>query len=369
MIEVSTPRKVATVLLCGPSRESVSGVATHLNQIFGSELANDYKLVQFQVGSEGRNEGNLAKIFRLVTSPASLFQSIRRSKPEIIHLNSSLVAKAYWRDLVYLLVSKVTGCKVVYQVHGGALPSDFLGRSVFGESFLRWSLNLPDALVLLAEVEKRAYEQFQVGKYVVVIPNAVALDFDVQAKFYETSPFKLGYIGRLAHDKGVLETIKAMAILRDRGLDFLELHIAGSGPCENELKREVEELELSAVVKFLGPIFGEQKARFWHEIGLFLFPTFHDEGIPYTVLEALASGTPQITTKVGGIPDVIFHGVQGLLIDSHDPLTVANSISGLVIDSRRLEEMSAAAIARAREYYSVERLAQQFDQLYQRVIT
>ncbi|MDH4053165.1 MAG: glycosyltransferase, partial [Rubrivivax sp.] len=217
----SPPEHLSKVLLCGPSRASVSGVATHLNQLFGSALGTKYNLVQFQVGSEGRVEGSAARLLRLLTSPFSLLSKVLSSKPDIVHLNSSLEPKAYWRDLAYLIVSKAMGCKVVYQVHGGRLPSKFLGPSAMAQTFLRWSLNLPDALVLLAETERLAYHNFKSGRRVVVIPNAVAQDGGVKTKNFDVLPVRLGYIGRLAHDKGVLETIHALKILIQSGFDHI----------------------------------------------------------------------------------------------------------------------------------------------------
>jgi len=360
-----------TVVLCGPSLDSVSGVATHLMQLFESTLARQYTLVQFQVGSEGRSERAIAKIARLFTSPLHLFALILRARPDIIHLNSSLEPKAYWRDLAYLLVAKVMGCKVVYQVHGGSLPDLFLGTNRFAQSFLRWSLNLPDVVVLLAEVELDAYRKFNAGKRLAVIPNAIALSEYQTAypKNFEALPIQLGSIGRLADDKGVMETILALAILRESGANWFKLRIAGSGPYESTLRKAVEEHDMGAVVQFVGPIFGKEKMDFWREIKIFVFPTFHREGLPYTILESIASGTPLITTRVGGIPDVVADGVHGLLLDSHEPQTIADAIRTIALDTERLQKMSEAAIERAQENYSVQRLSNQFHLLYRELLS
>lgn len=359
-----------TVVLCGPSRNAESGVATHLNQIFSSALAEEYTLVHFQVGSEGRNEGAAAKLIRILISPFVLMLIILRFKPDIIHLNSSLFRKAYWRDLAYIFVAKIFGCRIVWQMHGGRPLNLFLGTNPLSHLFFRWSLNLPNALVLLAEIERSMFKPFRTGKSVTVIPNAIDLDDYATAvpKKYDERLFNLGYVGRLVEKKGVMKTIEALAILDQGGLDCLRLDIAGTGPYEAELRRKVRDLKLSAVVKFIGPVFDEAKIRFWSDIGIFVFPTY-GEGLPFSVLEAMASGTPVIATKVGGIPDVITQGVEGLLIDSREPQSVANAIEDIVSDCKRLEAMSEAAIDRARENYGVERLAKQFDSLYRRVLS
>ena len=364
------PRRTGRVVLCGPSRDSVSGVATHLNQLFGSSLAQDYTLLQFQVGSEGRSEGLLRKSVRYLTSPLDLAITINRFKPDIVHLNSSFEPKAYWRDLIYLLIARMSGCRVVFQVHGGELPSRFLGRNRWMHAFLRWSLALPDVLVLLAEIERKEYQDFNAGRRILVIPNAIDLaEYDSQTtKTFDHDPFRLGYIGRLAEDKGIREVIEALIILRKEGIANLHLTIAGSGPYEAELIALVEQAGMADRVEFIGAVFGRDKLRFWNSIEIFTFPTYHREGLPYTVLEALASGTPQITTPVGGIPDVVRNGVEGLVIDSHDPQSIARAIRELQGDPERLRDMSQASIMRAHENYGVARLAQQFDGLYQELL-
>jgi glycosyltransferase involved in cell wall biosynthesis len=75
-----------------------------------------------------------------------------------------------------------------------------------------------------------------------------------------------------------------------------------------------------------------------------------------------------VATRVGGIVDVIEDGIQGILLDDNAPATVAGAIRTLLAEPGRLDRMSAAARERARLQYGVERLAGQFDQLYQDVL-
>ena len=358
------------VLMCGPSRAAVSGVATHLNQLFESSLSDKYALVQFQVGSEGRVEGRLSKLMRYLISPLKFTAALVRMQPAIVHLNTSMEAKSYWRDLVYLLAAKLFRRKVVYQVHGGSLPSTFLGNNAFSHAFLRSTLRMSDTIALLAQVELDEYRRFRAGEKLEIVPNAIRLeDYDgFEPKQFSRDRLVLGYIGRLADDKGIRETIDAIGALHREGRASFEFRIGGSGPHEEFLRQQVAERDLDALVSFVGPIFGDAKLAYWRDIDVFVFPTYHREGLPYTILEALASGTPVITTRVGGIPDVIQDGVQGVFLDEHHSESVAMAIETLVSDRERLRDMSVAAIRRAKEHYGVERLAVQFDRLYQELL-
>jgi glycosyltransferase involved in cell wall biosynthesis len=237
--------------MCGPSRAAVSGVATRLNQLFDSSLSDKYTLIQFQVGSEGREEGRLQEMLRYLRSPIEFVAALIRFRPAIVHLNTS---------------------------------------------------------------------------------------------------------------------IEAIATLRRGGGESFRFQIAGSGPDEGFLRQLVSEKGVEDIVEFLGPVFGEDKMRFWEGIDIFGFPTFHREGLPYTILEALASGTPTLSTRVGGIPDVIQNSVQGVLFDDHDPDSVARTIEAMLSDRQRLREMSVAAMQRGAGHYGVERLASQFDRIYQELL-
>jgi hypothetical protein len=108
------------VLVLGPHREAVSGVSTHLNGLFASLLAGEFSLVHFQVGSEGRGKGAVARLARLSTSPLRLASAILARGAAIVHINSSLNARAFWRDLVHMLVAKACGARVLFQVEDDA---------------------------------------------------------------------------------------------------------------------------------------------------------------------------------------------------------------------------------------------------------
>jgi len=359
-----------SILMCGPSRAAVSGVATHLNQLFDSSLSENYALIQFQVGSEGRNEARLRKMLRYLLSPIEFVVALIRFRPAIVHLNTSMEAKSYWRDLAYLCAARLFRRKVVYQVHGGGLPSSFLGENPLSQAFLRATLWMPDAISLLAEVELEEYRRFKAGRRLDIVPNAIRLEeyAGMHSKQFDRKKLVLGYIGRLADDKGVRETIEAIATLRRGGDESFRFQIAGSGPDEAFLRDLVRENGVDDIVDFLGPVFSEDKMRFWEGIDIFVFPTFHREGLPYTILEALASGTPTLSTRVGGIPDVIQDGVQGVLLDDHEPASVARAIEAMLLDRQRLRDMSVAALQRASDHYGVERLASQFDRIYRELL-
>lgn len=358
------------VVLLGPSRHAVSGVSTHLNQMLGSKLASEFGLAQFQVGSEGHSESSVQKLLRLLVSPAGLALCIARRKPKIVHLNTSIEPRSFWRDAVYLMISKAMGRKIVYQVHGGELPNVFFRGHPLLTEFLRWVLTLPDAVVVLAQCEAAVYREFAAIQRLRMIPNAIDVnEFGVaNGKLFCAKSRTFGYIGRLAKDKGIFDIVEALRLVRERGSVPFTLQIAGSGPEEAALKTAVCAAGLQDQTRFLGAVFGQDKLDFWRSTDLFLFPTYHREGLPYAVLESLASGTPIVSTRIGGIPDALVDGVHGCFVTPQAPAELADVIERLAPDAEWLRMASVHCAKQAWEHYSVDRLAEQFSEVYRAVL-
>lgn len=353
------------ILLLGPERDAVSGVSTHLNQLFGSRLADQYELQHFVVGSEGRRETGLGKLMRLLVSPFALAARIIRTRPDIVHINVSLDNKSFPRDAIYLAVARALRRRVVFQVHGGELPQSFYQSGFLRDQVLRRVLRAADVVVLLARSELEAYSAFVPGQRLTLIANGTEVHDAPTAlpRRAGAAPLRLTYVGRFVATKGVAECIAAAHLLDGAGRDFT-LRIAGAGPQEPSLRAAADPLIRTGKVQFVGPTFGADKDALWRDTDVFLFPTSHREGLPYALLESMAAGAVPITTRVGAHPDVVVEGVHGLFIEPGDARALFDAIVTLDDDRLRLASMSRDAMVHIRRDYSVERLSAEFDELY-----
>src|SRR5204863_7318106 len=240
------------VLLLGPSREAISGVTTHLNSLLGSRLSNRFDLLHFQVGSEGRREGPIGFLARLVLSPMALALAIARHGVDVVHINTSLNAKAYWRDLAYVAVAKLCGARVLYQVHGGQWEQ-FAPKGGLFAALMRRMLRWPDALVVLSREQLDAFRAAAPDQAVELVPNGIDcapyLRYN-RAAAEAASPLRLIYIGRLVAGKGLLETLEGLRIARANGVQA-RLVIAGNGPEEPRLRQYAREAGLARDVSFV----------------------------------------------------------------------------------------------------------------------
>jgi glycosyltransferase involved in cell wall biosynthesis len=340
--------------------------------MLASPLAARFDLVHFECGSRGaespaKDEPIAAKLLRLSISPFTLMARIVRLRPQVVHINSALDHKAFWRDCVYLLICKLFARKVVFQLHGGSL--ELLCANNLVRRIVRGAFALPDAVVLLASVELQQFaEQIGMRDRLSVVPNAVDLsEYGPGVRPHSGEARHLGFLARLVRSKGVFEVIGAVEILRgEPAFGGMELRIAGSGPEFAELQRYISEHGLESTVKLIGPVYGREKVDFLRQIDVLLLPTYH-EGLPYTILESLAAGAPVVATRVGGIPDVVVDGVHGILIDSHEATDVAQALRKLAASPDKMRKMSQDCRAYAAQRLGLDRLAEQFGELYEQI--
>ncbi|MBT8063262.1 MAG: glycosyltransferase, partial [Gammaproteobacteria bacterium] len=152
-------------------------------------------------------------------------------------------------------------------------------------------------------------------------------------------------VGRLVEKKGFEFLLRACAALRDEGLDF-RCQIAGGGTLMASLRTLVGELELDNHVALMGPQPQGVIRRKLHEAAVLAAPCIVAEdqdrdGLPTILLEAMAMGTPCVSTDVTGIPEILDHELTGLAVGQRD-------VEGLALACRKLLEDSALRVRLAR---------------------
>ncbi len=128
--------------------------------------------------------------------------------------------------------------------------------------------------------------------------------------------------------------IDAFAALARRGSE-VDLMIAGDGPDRAEIEQRIHRCGLDARVMLLGALAQERLWSLYRGAMLFVLPSRKAEGLPLTILEAMACGTPVIATNGGGTPEAVTDGVNGLLVERNDPTQFAAAIGKLLEDPKR----------------------------------
>lgn len=190
------------------------------------------------------------------------------------------------------------------------------------------------------------------GLRTAVVPNGVGPmnpnDFPRPPE-YTRDRLNLTIVGRLDRVKGHRFVIEALAA--DEHLRNVDLQIVGSGPTEEELRELVERRELSGQIHFLG--FRRNVYDYIAHCDALLMPSLH-EGLPYTLLEAMALGRPIIASRVGGLAEVLEDRRTALLTAPGDVQALASAIRTICKDRALRESIGSNARALQHKYYSLD---------------
>lgn len=178
----------------------------------------------------------------------------------------------------------------------------------------------------------------------------------------QSGRFHLVSTGRLSWHKGFDYLLAAFALLKKQGLRF-SAAILGDGELMAPLRFSVMDLGLEGMVELRGAASSPEVLAELQRADLFVLPS-HNEGISNAVLEAMASGVPVVSTRVGGMPEAIDHGVEGLLVPPRDVEALAFAIEQIACDRTRAIEMGRAARLRAEREFSLDRQTTVFEAMY-----
>lgn len=160
----------------------------------------------------------------------------------------------------------------------------------------------------------------------------------------------LGTLGRLHVNKGIDVMLRALAILRERGLDA-RLRIGGDGPLRAELEALTRELGLAAAVDFVGWV--ADAADFLHGLDLFVLPS-RVEPFGLVVAESMAAGAPIVATGIDGPKEILQDGALGTLCAPDDPAALAAAVAAAAADWPSSLNKARAAQAYAQAHFSLE---------------
>ena len=193
------------------------------------------------------------------------------------------------------------------------------------------------------------------------LPSAVNLDaFPYQEPRPETECFTLGYVGRLADEKGLDTLFWSLSTLNDE----VRLRIVGDGPARYRLELLAKELGIYERVAFIPPVSHEALSQIYHEFDALVLPSKTtpnwQEQFGRVLVESMACGTPVIGSNCGAIPEVI--GNAGIVFPEGNANALADKIMMLQRDIRLRKDLSFKGRIRVEQNFSAERVAQKLNQ-------
>lgn len=175
----------------------------------------------------------------------------------------------------------------------------------------------------------------------------------------------VGTVGRVVAVKGYAHLLAALTALRSR-FPMVKWLLVGDGPELPGLLQEAERVGIREAL--LTPGFRSDVTDLLAAMDVFVMSSIR-EGLPVALLEAMAAARPVVVTAVGGMPDAVVHGANGLLVPPADPAALAEAIGSLLADETTASRLAAAARATAKERYSITSVARRIEDVYRQCLS
>ena len=282
-----------------------------------------------------------------------LFKLFRMEKPNVIHTHRYVMQYA----IPAAIIARVKGR--VHTVHNIATKENDKPARVLANIFYRFFRVIPVALS--SEIQRTIIQEYHLKeKKVPIILNGVDLDKCVCKTDYAIfDKFRILHIGRFSEQKNHKCLIEAFKIFRENYCNT-KLILVGEGEKRSEIEKLVKDNNIQDCVEFVGNT--DNVYRYLHEADMFTLSSIY-EGIPMTIIEAMGTGLPIVTTNVGGIPDMV-KNEESALLTSIDSIQMANAFSRLARNQSLRSQLGRKAYDVSRKFSS-EKMAIAYLEIYQ----
>ncbi len=332
------------------------------------------------------NPGKLAEQLKSIGIDVSVFDESKHGFFQLRHLiteklrakNIDILHSHRYKEniLAGMVKNRCAIKKLVQTVHGAAEP--FGGVKRIKSGFINalniyYSKKYFDRLIAVSNDLASQLTDIYPAEKITAVHNSV--DFSAVHCPENRNKIKLE-LGLSENDiiigtAGRLVPIKAYDIFIEMAVNIRKTQknakflLVGDGPLRNDLEKKTEELNISDSVKLLG--FRDDIADIMNCMDIFVVSSHH-EGIPMVVLEAMAMGKPVVSTKVGGLVEIIEHNKSGLLVDAVNANALADACLAILNDSNLKVSLSSGARNRIEEEFSSDIQKKRILEVYSEVL-
>ncbi len=265
---------------------------------------------------------------------------LRMPRTDVVHLHGS-VRLSLFRKSAFIWLARLMRCRVIYHFHA---PQTVFETAFAKPGLERWYalavLRQCDAIVVLSDSWETIVRKALPDARIVVIYNPV-MDAHRPVADNRADSLDVLYLAHLIRRKGFDDLIKAFVEVVEQ-VPAARLVFCGSG--ETEYAQELgEQLGISANIVFHGWIQESEIAGELAKAAVFCLPSY-DEGLPMGILEAMSTGVAVVTTPVGGVPDVLTHEQNSLLVQPGDIHDLGKQLARLLLDAELRQRLAQAAL-------------------------
>ena len=383
------PASKNKILMLGPLPPTVGGITTFIRGVTESELNKKYTLVlygterptfglvrevddytlMFRIGLMCLIKAAMTTISHILKFPLVLIME----RPDIVHIHTASYW-SFWENAIYGVISKLFCRKVIIHIHGGMFYKFYKDSNIFVRFLIRKVLKTPDRIIVLSSRWKNLFmdildTRVHTEDRIIVLENFVVFSrfAHVMRKFdVSDGTINVLFVGGVgARAKGLYDVLKVIPIVV-KECKNISFSLVACGNINKPNFVGSKEIYISHT-KFLDYVSGDRKIKVFTSADIFVLPSYF-EGLPITILEAMASGLPVIATSVGSIPEVVEEGRNGFLIQVGDCHALAEKILLLARDNKLRQEIATNNMDKIRKRYDRTLVMQKLGYLYDQLL-
>lgn len=336
------------------------------------EVKGPQNVTDFRFNADEKDYPALLKPLFILLADFCLFLKLVKIKKEK-KINVMLLFQGYWP--LTSLGSRLLGTKLILYVGGSGFEWSFIENTSSNCKIIVYLNLLIEKIChassnVIVTLSPRMVGMLKAGKFrnktMFALPR---LDSNFLSEFKITQKIDqrknmIGYVGALNIRKGIMNLIRAIPfVLQKRDCHFI---IVGDGPLMGDITKIIKDLKINNSVTLTGYADYNLLSGYFNEMKLCIIPSYA-EGIPSTIFEAMACGTPVLSTPVGGILDVVTDHKTGFILPSNSPRSIADQIIRLIDDPKTLKEVSNNAVLNFTHDFSKEKIDQSWKNIFVRI--
>ncbi len=298
---------------------------------------------------------------RLLLFPLYIFS---HPKIKIVHIHGASRG-SFHRKFRYFLISKLAKKKVIYHIHGAEFHLFMQEASLQTQKRIRRIISDSNCVIVLSDGWLDFFRKHYPDAQLQRIYNPAGELHHLERKERLSPKVQFLFLGYISERKGCYDLINAADELRKQYPNF-HVTIGGNGETQKIIEL-IREKKLEDTVSFVGWVSGPEKEQLLYNSDVYLLPS-KNEGLPVSILEAMANGMPVISTPVGGIPEMIEDGLSGFLIEAGNIAALVEKMKFFIERKEMIESMGKRSQELIHEKFSSEVIQRELQKLYDELL-
>lgn len=361
------------ILISGTLPPPIGGIGIYFQSLLSSSLPVKVNLQFVQTSTNNRElaqsgRATIANVLFALKDCTRFFRAVIAHRPQICHITTAF-GLSFIKHSVCVGIARIFGSYVLLNPRC-SIRALYFEKSIWWQWYFRQVIRLTNGVIGLSS-EWKQVSQLVPDTTVYFLQNAINITpflHIAQDRFEnprQDGDVNILYLGYLGQAKGSMDLLETAQLIDPEGTNIYFNLVGGElrlGALDH-LHQGIVKANLGQTVRLHPPVTGEEKMDCFRNADIFVFPSY-TEGLPIAVIEAMASGLPIVASNVGGLPDMVREGVNGLMVDPGRPDQLAAALLKVIKDKKIRQSMGECSAQIAREQYDIEQHVSKLINIY-----